>query len=89
MKKEIKMDLYPNATHKAVVVAKQVFNNRLLKEATHENTRYEAKIVARELKCHLPRYFVFRIGKTVYMREKSFEGIVPFAIVAKVWEIIG
>jgi hypothetical protein len=89
MKNEMKMDLYPQATHKAVVVAKQVFNNRLIKVTTHESTRYEAKIVARELKFHLPRYFVFRIGKTVYVREKSFEGLLPLTIVAKVWEIIG
>ena len=79
-----KLDLYPQATHKANVVAKKVFYNRLPKEATHENTRYEAKVVAHELKYHLPRYFVFRIGKTVYMRKKSFAGLLPPAIVAKI-----
>lgn len=87
MKNYEKIDFYPQATHKAIVVANRVIDNRLLKEATHENTRYEAKIVARELKCHLPRYFVFRIGKTVYTREKSVEGVFPLAILVKVWAI--
>ena len=84
-----KFDLYSQATHKAIIIANRVIDNRLFKQTAHENTRFEAKIVARELKCHLPRYFVFRLGKTVYVREKSFEGLLPFAIVAKVWEIIG
>ena len=89
MKLDKKFDLYPQATHKANVVAKRVFNSRLLKETTHENTRYEAKIVAHELRYHLPHYLVFRIGKTVYIRKKCTEGIMPLAIVAKIWEIIG